>query len=150
MTRFTFLLNALLITLTLTGCSRCSVNETINKGSKKAGEAVGNVVQGVSSGIENAFDTKVEVSEGLQKLGLQTGQIQLSNAQEGKDNLLSIYFIFGNDVDTRITCKAYDKKGQEMGRASSDVKGKKGDASFVDFVFDKRTNIDSDSKVTIE
>ncbi|MBX3240899.1 MAG: hypothetical protein KIT80_15450 [Chitinophagaceae bacterium] len=150
MKQHTGYLLSFLIVITLCGCSRCSLNETINKGSKKAGEAVGNAVQGMSSGIEDAFNTKVEISDDLQKAGLKTGQILLGNAEGGTDNMLSIYFIFENDISRNITCKAFDKKGLEMGRASNLVQGKKGDAQFVDFTFDKRTNIDSDSKVTIE
>jgi hypothetical protein len=37
-----------------------------------------------------------------------------------------------------------------MGRVKVGVNGKQGDAGYVDVVFDQRTNLDNDSKVTVE
>jgi len=49
-----------------------------------------------------------------------------------------------------LVAKVFDRKGLEMGRARQKVTAVKGDAKFIEFHFDKRTNIDVDSKITIE
>jgi hypothetical protein len=44
----------------------------------------------------------------------------------------------------------YNSDGVELGRTKAMVQGEAGDAQFVDFIFDKRTNIDRDHKVIME
>ena len=58
--------------------------------------------------------------------------------------------IFENDIDENVTVKVFNENGLEYGRVSQKVKGQKGDAKYVDLVFDKRTNIDGRGKVTFE
>jgi hypothetical protein len=45
--------------------------------------------------------------------------------------------------------KATDKEGLEFGRTKLQVKGKAGDASFFDFVFDPRSAIEVKSTIEI-
>lgn len=136
--------------LLITGCSRCSVKEKLNSGGQKAGEVMGEVVHGVGTGLKNAFQVQLKLSDSLKNKGLSVGQIQLSGIDEGTDNLLSVYFIYSADVRVAITCRAFDNRGFEMGRIADTIAGKKGSAAFHDFIFDKRTNIDSDSKIVVE
>jgi hypothetical protein len=75
--------------------------------------------------------------------------VQLGNDGEGTDNRLSMYLIATKAIDQPISVKVYDPKGLEMGRSRSAVKMAAGEARFVDFVFDKRTNIDNDSRVQL-
>ncbi len=134
----------------LPSCSGHSVKEKLNSAGQKAGEAVGEVVHGVSSGVENAFRVSIQVSGSLKQKGIELGQVRLGDDKQGKDNLLSVYFIFHNDYTGNITCKAFDNAGLEMGRSTEKIEGKAGDARFYDFRFDPRTNIDRDSKITME
>jgi hypothetical protein len=64
--------------------------------------------------------------------------------------MLSVCFIFKKDFSRRLMIKVFDSKGPETGRSSQLVKGKKDEAVYIDFIFEKRTNIYSDSKMTIE
>ncbi len=131
-------------------CSGHSVKEKLNSAGQKAGEVVGEVVHGVSSGVENAFRVGIQVSDSLKQKGIELGQVRLANDKEGKDNLLSVYFIFQKNFIGNITCKTFDNAGLEMGRSTEKIEGKAGDARFYDFRFDPRTNIDRDSKITME
>ena len=45
--------------------------------------------------------------------------------------------------------RVINKEGEEYGRIVQEVTGKKDEAKYVDFVFDKRTNIDSKGKLLI-
>jgi hypothetical protein len=58
--------------------------------------------------------------------------------------------IFNNDFQKEITVKVFSPDGQEYGRVKEMISAKKDEAKYVDFVFDKRTNIDSKGKITFE
>lgn len=142
----------IIYTLLITGITACmpsNPKEKINKGGEVVGEAVGEFMSGVGSGVEKAFDPKIELSESFKEKGLKVGEMQLSGS-EGTDNLLSVYLIFDKDFKDDIMIKAYNENNKEMGRSKLAVEAKKGDASFHDFKFDQRTNIDNNSKLVFE
>jgi hypothetical protein len=132
----------------LASCNRA--NEKINNVGEKVGEATGEMVQKVTTGVENALELKVEFSDTLKKSNISTGKILLADSAGGKDNLISIYFIYPMAFKGTFTLKALDNKGLEMGRASTFVNANKDDAAYVDFLFDRRTNIDYNSKLTLD
>lgn len=139
-----------LLTISVCGLFACSgVTEKIGEGSEKAGRAVGEIARGVSSGVDQAFEIQPETDTAFRLKGLSLGKVQLGNDGEGTDNRLSIYLIAGKAIDQQVSVKVYDPKGLEMGRSRSVVKMAAGEARFVDFVFDKRTNIDNDSRVQL-
>lgn len=145
-----------LLTLTATlaavlcSCGAEKVKEGLNKGGEIVGEAAGEFTAGVASGVEQAFNIKMNLSDELQKKGVSLGKIVLNNDTTGVDNRLSIYVIYQSDFQGPVTVKVYDNQGLEMGRSRVELTGKKDEARFVDFNFDKRTNIDRDSKVVME
>lgn len=120
----------------------------------KTGEVVAKTgsefADGVKKGVEKTFQTQAILSEDLKSKGLQTGKILISETDSATDNVLTIYLIFDEDIDQNITAKVLDENGQEYGRATVLVKGQKGEAKYVDFVFDNRTNIDSKGTVKID
>jgi hypothetical protein len=134
----------------LASCSSCQVKEKANKAGDVAGQVIGEFASGVSNGVEEAWETSVVPNETLKSQGIQFGKTTVSSDSVGKDNLLTIYVIFNQDFKGQMTAKAFDSKGLEMGRVKVDVKGKKDEARFIDFHFDRRTNIDNDSKLAIE
>lgn len=64
--------------------------------------------------------------------------------------MLNVYLIFDKKISRNVTMKVMDAEGLELGRTKVLVKGEPGDAKFVDFVFDTRTNIDRDNKIIME
>lgn len=138
-----------IVSLLVSSCNSCS-----NKAGQKVGETLGEFTEGVGKGAETAFDIIVQPSAQLKEKGLGIGKVLLgsdtASINEGHDNKLSVYMTFEKDFENEVVIKITDAKGLEMGRSKLPVKAKKGDAGYYDFIFDKRTNIDSDSKITIE
>ena len=144
------LMISLFFVFALIQCSSNDTKEKINKVGNVTGQAVGELVSGISSGVKKAFDVKIDLPERLADKGVRFGKTTVTSDSSGNDNLLIIYIIFNNDFKSELTVKAFDSKGLEMGRARIIVEGKKDEAKYFDFHFDKRTKIDFDSKLTIE
>ncbi len=134
----------------LAACTSTTIKDNINKAGDVAGQAAGEFVEGASKGVSKAFDVKIELSKDLSDKGLQFGKTTVTNDSIGTDNLLLLYLIFNKDFDGSLTAKAFDNQSLEMGRANVKVTGKKNEARFIEFHFDKRTNIDSKNKLTVE
>lgn len=147
-------MNSRLITMfiifAMVSCNSDSIKEKINKAGDVAGQATGEFMEGVKTGVNKAFDVRIEVPAGLKEKGIRFGKSTVTNDSTGTDNLLTVYIIFNNDFNGYLTAKAFDNKAEEMGRVSIPVAGKSNEARFFEFHFDKRTNIDSDSKLVIE
>ncbi len=137
------------ILLLFTSCRSCSkrLGDTL-------GESVGEFSEGVAKGAEKAFDIEVIFSKELKEKGISVGKVLLSSDtaanNAGHDNKLSIYLIFEKDYKGVVQVRVTDAKGLEIGRSKDSVDAKAGDAGYFDLIFDKRTNIDSDSKINIE
>ena len=146
------ILNILFATIlaVITGCSGERAHEAIATTSEKVGQTAGELVKNVSTGVEKAFNVKIELSEKLKAKGVSFGQIKVSNDSTGTDNKVSVYMIFSNDFNGEMIMKAFDNNNLEMGRIRISISAKKDEARFFDFVFDPRTNIDTDSKLTLE
>ena len=128
----------------LSSCDRLS-NST-----EKIGETAGDMVKGIETGVKKARAINITYTESLANKGITNGKVSLKNDKEGTDNLLSIYLIFSKRFKGKVSAKAYDNQGLEMGRSSVKVDTQAGDAGFYDFHFDKRTNIDRDGKIVLE
>lgn len=101
-------------------------------------------------GVEQAFNINIELSDHLKQKGIKLGKVILANDSLGTDNMLNVYIIFDKDFKEPITLKAFDNRGLEMGRSKQEITATKDEARFYDFHFDKRTNIDTDSKIVME
>jgi hypothetical protein len=139
-----------LFTLLFYQCSSSGVKEKINKVGDVTGQVVGEFATGVSKGVEKTLNASISLSDNLKKQGLNVGKITFGNDSIGVDNILTVYIIFAQDFKGRITAKAFEQDGLEIGRAKKDITGKKDDAGYFEFRFDKRTNIDNHSKIVIE
>lgn len=141
---------ATLITAGLISCTSNSIKEKINKAGDIAGQATGEFVEGASKGISKAFDVKIEIDPTLAAKGIEFGKTSVTSDSIGTDNLLVVYVIFNKDFKGKLISKAFDDKAVEMGRVAVEVEGKKDEAKYVEFHFDKRTNLDSKNKITVE
>jgi hypothetical protein len=131
------------------GCSTDDGNEKLANASEKVGKSTANAVKGIKKGIEKVAQINIEVSESLKNRGVSTGKVKL-DSKGGRHNMLNIYLIFEKNFNRNISLKVLDSDGVELGRTKTLVKGEAGEAQFVDFIFDKRTNIDRDNKVIME
>lgn len=138
--------------IALCGCSSKKIKENINKTGDAAGQAIGEFTSGVTTGVKKVIDAHVTMSDNLKNQGITLGKVVVTadSSSAGNENVLIIYMIFSKDFKGTITAKAFDNKNLEMGRTKLDVEGKKDDAHYFEFHFDRRTDIDKDSQLTIE
>lgn len=134
--------------LSLGSCHR--VGRAIESGAETAGKAAGSIAQHVGSGVEQAFEPKPEMDPRLINAGLKLGKTLIGSEGEGTDNKLSVYFIATRRMDVNISARVSDVKGQEIGRASSRLQLDSGQARYLEFLFDKYTNMDSDSRIYLD
>lgn len=142
----------IILTLTFVSCNwaKQKTKETVNKTGEVVAKTGSEFADGVSKGVEKTFQNQVVLSDQLKKQGVQTGKIIIHGTDTSTDNILTTYFIFDNDVDQSITVKVISDAGQEYRRIKQNLKGQKGEAKYIDFIFDKRTNIDSKGKLLFE
>ena len=124
--------------------------DRLRNSTEKIGETAGDMVKGIETGVKKARAINITYTKSLSTKGITNGKVSLKNDKEGTDNLLSIYLIFSKRFKGKVSAKAYDNQGLEMGRSSVKIDVQGGDAGFYDFHFDKRTNIDRDGKVVLE
>lgn len=124
--------------------------EVANKTGEAAATVSSEFVEGASKGIEKTFVNEVIFSEDLKKAGVTSGKIIISSTDSATDDIVRAYLIFDNDFQRDITVKVFSPEGIEYGRVKETISAKKDEAKYVDFVFDKRTNIDSKGKITFE
>jgi hypothetical protein len=139
-----------IIALVLFSCSSDNIKDGINKAGNVAGQTAGEFIEGASKGVVKAFDVKVNLPEELKSKGLEFGKTYITSDSLGTDNLLMVYVIFNKDYSDTLKAKVFDDKELEMGRIAVPVNGKKDEAKFIEFHFDKRTNIDSKNVLTVE
>jgi len=124
--------------------------DTVNKTGEVVGKAGSEFVNGVAKGVEKTFENEVKFSDDLIKKGLEAGKIVIRSSEHHSDDIISAYLIFNNNFDQEVTIKVYTPQGKEYGRTRTLVKAKKGDAFYVDFTFDSRTNIDGKGTISFE
>jgi hypothetical protein len=139
-----------ILTALLNACSTSAIKEKINKVGDVAGQTAGEFIEGASKGIKKAFDVQITLPMGLKERGIEFGKATVTSDSLGTDNMLLLYVIFNKDFEGKLTAKVYDEQSREMGRSSVNLSGKKDEARYAEFHFDKRTNIDSKNKLTIE
>jgi hypothetical protein len=124
--------------------------DTVNKTGEVVGKAGSEFVNGVAKGVEKTFENEVKFSDQLTKQGLEAGKIVIRSSEHHSDDIISAYLIFNKNFDQEVTIKIFSPQGKEYGRTKAQVKGKKGDAVYVDFTFDSRTNIDGKGTISFE
>lgn len=117
---------------------------------QKVGEGSSEFFHGVKQGINQTLQCQVDISTSLKQKGIEAGKFDVRDTSGNIENVLSIYLIFNKDFNQNITAKVFDKDGKEYGRSTMTVAGKVGEAKFFDFIFDKRTDIESKSKIVLE
>jgi hypothetical protein len=141
-----------LIVLTFSACH--NIKETGKAAANGAGQAVGQgtseFISGVKNGVDKSFQSTLILSDSLKAQGLSAGKFAINHESGDSVYRLNIYLVFSKNIDRNITVKVFDQKGLEYGRSNVNIKGKANDAHYVDVVFDKRTEIESKSKFTVE
>jgi len=144
---------AISIILLSASCSRIKekTKSVINKSGETVGKSATEFFEGVSEGVEKTLECDIRLSKELIESGVSTGKYTIMNDTNSVNrNLLTIYLIFEKDFKQKVTVKALDKAGLEIGRTSAQVSMKSGQTAYFDFIFDKRTDIEVRSIIEIE
>lgn len=124
--------------------------ETIHKGGEMAGKAGAEIADGVRKGVEKSFANLVEATPELAGKGIELGRIIVTGTDSTSDNIVSVYMIFHNDFKSKVIARAVDENKNEFGRTSVDVIAAANEARYIEFVFDRRTNLDRNDKIILE
>lgn len=132
-------------------CDRAKdmAKDTLHKGGEIVGKAGSEIADGVRKGVEESFSVAVDASPSLKEKGLQFGKIMVTGTDSTSDNILTVYIIFDKRFSGTLTAKAIDKNGLEFGRSAVMVSSDSGDAKFVDFIFDRRTDISREDRMVV-
>jgi len=123
----------------------------INKAGQAVGEGSTQFVKGISSGIETTLNSQLILSDGLQQQGVIFTRFGVGNdSSSTSKNKLTVYMIFTKKFNGKMSAKVLDRDGREYGRTSKTVTMQADDAGYIDFVFDIRTDVESNSKFVIE
>ncbi|AFM04838.1 hypothetical protein Fleli_2473 [Bernardetia litoralis DSM 6794] len=145
-----FLLTSIIF---ISSCNKIKskAKETIKQGGKTVGETASDFFEGVSEGIEKNLKSEIVLSQSLDKKGLEIGSYSVENQGIGNnDNKLILYLIFNKNFDDTLLVKVFNKNNLEVGRTKLAIQNEANNAKHYNFVFDKRTHIDSKSKITLE
>jgi uncharacterized protein with FMN-binding domain len=124
--------------------------QTVNKTGEVVAQTGSEFVDGVTKGVEKSFKNNILISDDLKQKGISVGKVIINSSDTSTDNILTAYLIFDKDLNQILVAKVFNDDNKEYGRATKQIKAKKGEAKYIDFVFDKRTNIDGRGQINIE
>lgn len=124
--------------------------KTVNKTGEVVAKTGAEFADGIKQGIEESFENKINLSDKLIMEGVSKGKMQVLDSDSAAKHILSAYLIFDQPFHRSITVKLFTKDNTEYGRTSLYVNAGKGEARYIDFVFDKRTQIDKGGTINLE
>lgn len=122
----------------------------INKTGETVGEGASEFVKGVAKGVQQTLDCSVVLDKSLLDKGVSFGKFKIGDDGDARNSKLTIYLVFDKNIKQALSAKVFDKNGDEYGRSSITIEGKAGEAKYYDFIFDKRTDIESKSSFVIQ
>jgi hypothetical protein len=144
----------LILSVSLVACNgdtvKTKAENTVTNTGKLLGRGSAKFFKGVREGVDKTLNCQIELSENLKNSGLSTGKFFISQSKGASDNVLTVYLLFDRTINKKVSIRVYDRKGREYGRTSTVVEGNAGEANYIDFVFDPRTEIEAKSKFTLE
>jgi hypothetical protein len=133
----------LLAIVAFTSCNwaKEKAKKTVNHTGEMIAKTGSEFGEGVYKGVQRTFENDIKLADHLKAKGFELGKMTVGSADSATDNMLTAYIIFNDDFDSRVSIRLLDEEGKEYGRLSQEIKGKKGAARYVDFIFDKRVDI---------
>ena len=146
------ILLSIVIFVSLLSCNKIkkATKETINKGGETVDKSATEFIEGVGEGIDQTLALQIQISDELVEKGLSTGKYDVHTSENGNNNKLTLYLIFEDNFNETIFIKIMDKNGLEVGRTTMLIESTIGEASYFDFEFDPRTNLESKGIIIIE
>ncbi len=122
--------------------------KTVNKTGELVAEGGSEFVEGFKKGIEKNIQQQIKIAESLTAKGVATSKVSYSETDSS--TLISIYIIFNENFNGGISMNLFDQENLEYGRSIVKYKASKGDAKYIDFSFDKKTEIEKNGKIILD
>jgi hypothetical protein len=150
MKRIIICLSVALVALTSCDEIKAKTKAKIKDVGDNIGSGASELGKGLKDGVEDSFVMKIEKNDEHEGLGLEFGKVLTPGLGPIPDNSFDVYVIFNETFSDTLMVKVFDKNSNEIGRQKVEFSGKKDEARYIRTEFDHRTNIDYDSKITIE
>lgn len=124
-------------------------DDLIVKGASKTGEISGKLVtafgKSAYDGAGKILKNKTIILPALKEKGIEVGKIILE-----ENNVLQVYVIFNDNFKGNITIRVKDINNEEVGRATNFVEEKIGTATYLQFNFNRLTDIQDQSTIFLQ
>ena len=131
------LIPLLAVLLAIPGCGKKNEDES---GAKRAGNKVGETItdfaSGIGKGIDKQMVVNVELSDGLKQRGITKNTAKALGMDHPNAKGITVYFGSKDPFKGKLSAKAFNKEGVEIGRSMVDVEFTADDAKYVTFTFD--------------
>jgi uncharacterized protein with FMN-binding domain len=140
------------VTFTLSSCdwAKDKTKKSVNKAGEIVGKTGSEFGDGVYRGVKKTFENDVKISDQLKAKGLEFGEVVINSTDSTTNNVLTAYVIFNDNFDQEFMIKVFNENGKEYGRLKEKLKGEKGSAKHIDFIFDKHVNIGVKGNISVE
>jgi len=123
--------------------------DAINTTGEITGTAASEFAKGVTEGIDKSYGSELILSQNILDKGISFSQFSFESNSSSR-NILRVYLIFSKDFNSSLLVKSFNKEGKENGRTTLQINEKANNAKFFDFVFDEKTYLEANSKISIE
>ena len=106
----------------------------IRKAGEKVGETITEFGSGVGAGVDSKMTVPVELGASLAEKGLSR-TVAKSIGFESSKKGFSVYLVAKEAAKLTLVAKAYNKSGEEIGRAKTQASFEVDDAKYVTFEF---------------
>ena len=135
----------LLITLISCGQLKKTSSKTDSDTTTTAEESTSSFMDGMSEGIYDKFTCIIEHEENEKFSSVNFGEYKLASSDSAKNNILSVYTIFNETVDTVVDVTVFDIEEKEYATTSFKMEGSLLDPKYVDIIFPKEVEISQQS-----
>jgi hypothetical protein len=144
MARYIFIL--FLILPLLVSCSD-EDGSLAGKAGDKIGQTLTDFAGGVGKGVDKQMLVKADLSEKLSQKGLS---MSVAKQDSVADKSIVVYLIASENFEGNLLAKAINNDGQEIGRATSELKMAKDEAKYINFKFNEEMDSQLAKKYSVD
>ena len=138
--------------LTLIGCGQLkkTSSQTDSDTTSTAEESTSSFMDGMSEGIYDKFTCTITYDDNDKFSSVSFGEYKLSSSDSAQNNILSVYTIFNETVDTTVNVTVFDIEGTEYATTTFKLSGSLLDPKNVDIIFPNEVEISQQSTFKLE
>ncbi len=138
--------------LTLIGCGQLkkTSSQTDSDTTSTAEESTSSFMDGMSEGIYDKFTCTIAYDDNDKFSSVSFGEYKLSSSDSAQNNILSVYTIFNETVDTTVHVTVFDIEETEYATTTFKLSGSLLDPKNVDIIFPNEVEISQQSTFKLE